>query len=58
MAKKTLDLVIEHTKELYKFDTSFFIQKIKIPTLGGYTKKNKILKFFEIRDGYIDANQN
>ena len=40
MAKKTLDLVIELTKQLYKFDTSFYIPiKYKELKIGWVNKK-------------------
>ena len=59
MAKKTLDLVIELTKQLYKFDTSFYIPiKYKELKIGWVNKKNhEVLKLIKPRNGFIDANQ-
>ena len=59
MAKKTLDLVIELTKQLYKFDTSFYIPiKYKELKIGWVNKKNReVLKLIKPRNGFIDANQ-
>ena len=59
MSKKTLDLVIELTKELYKFDTSSYIPiKHKKINIGWIHKNNsEILKFLKKENDFIDAKQ-
>ena len=57
--KKTLDLVIELTKELYNLDTTSFVPiKHKKINIGWVNNKNqKILNFFEIKNHCIDAKK-
>ena len=59
MAKKTLDLVIELTKELYKIDTSSYIPiKYRKLDIGWIHKKNNInFKISKEENDFIDFKE-